>query len=316
MRPTSNRVLVLVATTLLACAETAPSTETSGPGSPSPDPVGNGGAAPSPSPSPSTSPSPAPPGETSGPPPSGEGSSTPPPGFVAGLVGVGYGGLRVTSRDGGKTWKGTAAATGGGDDENLLRAVAYASGLWLAVGWQATTSKDGLTWTPLAKINAAGGVTWNGAPTCGLVEGLTSDGTYFYAACAAYAQAHKAYRSQDGVTWTELGTIGELGGHPALARRGGTFYAYGDNGTSFRSTNGSAWSAVPGLTQATYCEGQWKSRAGCFDASWFGGFYFRSVWQSKVTRSPNGASFGLVHDDASNNTLYQPRAIAEGMVKL
>jgi hypothetical protein len=236
-------------------------------------------------------------------------------GTVAGLVAVGYGGLRLKSSDGGKTWTGTAAANGGGDDYELLRAVAYASGKWLAVGWKATTSLDGVTWTTPARINEPGGVTWTGAPSCGLVEGLTSDGTYFYASCADYGQADKSFRSADGVTWTELGTIGNLGGHPSLAYRGGMFYAYGDTGASFRSTDGATWSAAAGLVKASYCENQWKSLSACHDASWFGGFYFQSEWQSKVTRSPDGSAFVVVHDDPSNNSLYQPRAMAEGFVE-
>lgn len=270
-----------------------------------------------------TTPAPTAPGNTTAPPstatpappPASTGGTSTPPGMVAGHVAVGYGGLRLVTRDGGKTWSGIAASNGGGDDYDLLRAVAYANGTWLAVGWSATTSTDGVTWTPMRRINQAGGVTWSGAPSCGLVEGLTSDGTYFYAACAEYDQPHKAYRSTDGTTWTALGTIGNVGGHPALAHRGGIFYAYGDPGTSFRSADGVTWTVDPGLVRATFCENQWKSRAACHEASWFGGFYFQSEWQSKVTRSADGLAFVVVHDDASNNSLYAPRAMAEGFVK-
>lgn len=278
------------------------------------DPASSGGAAPSLSPP-----------EISGDVPPAHGPLTPdagadsgalpPPGTVPGLVAVGYGGLRLTSRDAGKTWAGQATASSGNDDFELLRAVAYASGKWLAVGWKATTSTDGVTWTTPARINEVGGVTWSGAPDCGLVEGLTSDGTHFYASCAPYGQADRSLRSSDGVTWTEVGTIGSLGGHPSLAYRGGMFYAHGDGGTSYHSADGATWTAAAGLTKPTFCEGQWKSLTACHDASWFGGFYFQSVWQSKVTRSSDGSTFTVVHDDASNNTLYQPRAIAEGFVK-
>ena len=240
------------------------------------------------------------------------GGPPPPPGRVRGLVGVGYGGLRITSRDGGRSWTSRlAAATGGLDDYNLLRAVAYANGMWLATGWCATTSTDGVTWTPLARINQPGGVAWNGASACNLVEGLTSDGEAFYATCGS---PHRVFRSTDGANWTQHGTIGEMGGHPAIAFRGGAFYAYGDLGTSFRSTDGTTWSTVPGLTRATFCEGTWKSRDACHGASWFDGAFFQSEWQSRVTRSTDGSKFEVVHDDPSNNTLYQPRAIAEGWV--
>jgi hypothetical protein len=228
---------------------------------------------------------------------------------------VGYGGLRITSRDGGKTWPvRTAAKNAGGDDYELLRAVAYANGLWLAVGWSATTSGDGVTWTPLARINQAGGVTWSGASSCGLVEGLASDGAAFYVVCAEYGQPDAVFRSTDAATFTRLGTIGPLGGHPALAHRNGTFYAYGDSGTSYRSADAITWVRDTALDRATFCDGQWRSKAACRDASWFGGFYFQSVWQSKVTRADGVGPFAVVHDDPSNNTLYQSRSMAEGLV--
>lgn len=231
---------------------------------------------------------------------------------MRGLVGVGYGGLRITSRDGGKSWTSSVAEDSGGlDDYNLLRAVAYANGMWLATGWGATTSTDGVSWTPLRRINQPGGVTWNGASICGLTEGLTSDGDAFYVACGA---SQKVFRSVDASNWTEIGAIGELGGHVALAYREGAFHAYGDNKTSYRSTDGVTWTVVPGVEQATFCEGTWKSRADCHGASWFQGAYFQSIWQSRVSRSVDGNSFLVVHDDPSNNTLYQPRAIAEGWV--
>jgi len=234
--------------------------------------------------------------------------------MVRGLVGVGYGGLRITSRDGGKTWTSRRAeANGGLDDYNLLRAIAYANGMWLATGWSATTSTDGVTWTPLRRINqgGAGGVTWSGASECGLTEGLTSDGKAFYAACGFPI---KAYRSTDGTSWSMVGTVGDLGGHPALAYRNGVFHAYGDNGTSYRSTDAVTWTVVPGLAKATFCEGAWKSLVACHDASWYEGGFLRGIWQSQVSRSTDGVTFTVVHDDPSNNSLYTGRAVGEGWV--
>ena len=253
--------------------------------------------------------------DSGAPPSTSQGDASPPPGppgQVRGLVGVGYGGLRITSRDGGKSWTSSVAeANGGLDDYDLLRAVAYANGKWLATGWSATTSTDGVSWTPLRRINQPGGITWNGASLCGLTEGLTSDGDAFYVACGS---AQKVFRSTDASDWVEIGAIGDLGGHVALAWREGTFYAYGDDKTSYRSSDGATWTMVPGIDQATFCEGTWKSRAACHDASWFAGAYFQGIWQSRVSRSTDGTTFVVVHDDPSNNTLYQPRAIAEGWV--
>lgn len=236
-----------------------------------------------------------------------------PLGQVRGLVGVGYGGLRITSRDGGQSWSSISERNGGGDDYDLLRAVAWANGTWLAVGWSATTSSDGVSWTPLARINEPGGATWEGAESCGLVEALSSDDSYFYVACAEYGEAHHTFRSADGIHWTDLGRLGEVGGHASLAYRDGTFFAYGDPKTSFRSSDAVTWT-VDALQEATYCDGAWKSLEACHDASWFHGAYFRSEWQSKVTRSTSGDDFVVVHDDPSNNSLYRPRALAAGWV--
>ena len=56
------------------------------------------------------------------------GASGDPPGYVAALIGVGYGGIRIVSRDGGNTWGDRGFAANGGDDDDLLRAVAYGKG--------------------------------------------------------------------------------------------------------------------------------------------------------------------------------------------
>lgn len=73
-------------------------------------------------------------------------------GTVPMIVAVGYGGLRVVSRDGGKTWTNRQVlAPQGGDDENLLRVVRWVDGQFVAVGWKVMTSPDGITWTERSK---------------------------------------------------------------------------------------------------------------------------------------------------------------------
>src|SRR5438034_72582 len=63
-----------------------------------------------------------------------------PAGWVPALIGVGYGGIRIVSRDGGKTWGERAyETTNGGDDAVLLRAVVYGKGIWVATGWKLWT---------------------------------------------------------------------------------------------------------------------------------------------------------------------------------
>src|SRR5436305_1416738 len=69
------------------------------------------------------------------------------------------------------------AETAGGDDLELLRAVVYGKGLWIATGWKLVTSTDGVHWTDHGKI-AAGPI-----PACNIVEGLAYKQGSFFAAC-------------------------------------------------------------------------------------------------------------------------------------
>jgi hypothetical protein len=79
--------------------------------------------------------------------------------FKPALVGYGYGALRIFSFDGGKTWPYKLLPyPGGGDDENLIRGMAYNEGTWLAAGWKIFISRDGAkTWSEIAEKNVPGG---------------------------------------------------------------------------------------------------------------------------------------------------------------
>jgi hypothetical protein len=73
---------------------------------------------------------------------------------VLGILGAGYGGLRIVSRDGGLSWGSRASiAANGGDDDNLIGAVAYGKGRWIATGWKLWSSDDGVTWTDHGKLH-------------------------------------------------------------------------------------------------------------------------------------------------------------------
>lgn len=230
-----------------------------------------------------------------------------PSGFVPALVGVGYGGIRVVSRDGGKTWGARASfAADGGDDENLLRAVVYGKGQWLATGWKLVTSEDGKAWTDHGRINDGKFL------PCNIVEGLAYRAGWFYAACPG--SPSRTYRSEDRLTWTEHGTIGDTEGHLYLTYRAGSFVAYGDSKVSYESSDGAEFSLIPSVLSATYCDQAWKSREDCHDAAWFEGAYLRGDWQGKISRSVDGQGWTTVYDDDQKNTLYQPRAIAPGYV--
>jgi hypothetical protein len=232
------------------------------------------------------------------------GASGDPPGFVPALIGVGYGGIRIVSRDGGKTWGDRAyETTNGGDDDVLLRAVAYGKGIWVATGWKLWTSTDGVKWTDHGKLQDGP------VKSCAIIEGLAFKDDSFYGVCDG-----KVFRSSDALTWTKISTIANTGSHVFLAYRGGKFVAYGDTKTSYQSDDAITWTTMAGIEQATWCDNTWKSETDCKDSSWFDGTYLRADWQGKISRSTNGTSFSTVYNDDQKNTLYQSRAIAAGFV--
>ena len=232
-----------------------------------------------------------------------------PAGWVPALIGVGYGGIRIVSRDGGKTWGDRAYETReGGDDDVLLRAVAYGKGIWVATGWKLWTSTNGTTWTDHGMLKDGP------ISACSIVEGLAFKDGYFFAVCTPWNSPSAVYRSTDGVAWSKYASIGDTGGHLYLSYRGGKFVAYGDNKTSFQSADALTWTVMSGIEEATFCEDTWKSQVDCKDSSWFDGAYLRSDWQGKISRSTNGTTFTTAYNDDQKNTLYRSRAIAAGFV--
>ena len=232
------------------------------------------------------------------------GTTGDPAGYVPALIGVGYGGIRILSRDGGKTWGDRSyETTSGGDDDVLLRAVVYGKGIWVATGWKLWTSTDGVHWTDHGKLKDGP------VKSCAIIEGLAYKDPYFYGVCDG-----KVFRSSDGLAWTNHSTIPSTGSHVYLIYRGGKFVAYGDTKTSYQSDDALTWTTMSGIEQATYCENTWKSETDCKDSSWYDGAYLRADWQGKIARSTNGTSFSTVYNDDQKNTLYQSRAIAAGFV--
>jgi hypothetical protein len=236
-----------------------------------------------------------------------EGTST----MVPGIIGVGYGGIRVVTRDLGQTWYHRASfAVDGVDDENLLRAVTYGKGMWLATGWKLVTSTDGgVTWIDHGLINKL-----PNRPPCNIIEGLAFKGDTFYGACPQGNNVGTVFQSSDGLAWTKLSEIGNTGGHLYMAYRGNKFYAYGDTKTSFVSDDAIAWTTLAGVDQAGYCNDAIKSRADCGDTSWFSGVFFEPQWKAKILRSTDGTKYQQVYLDDQQNSIYQGRAFAEGMV--
>ncbi|HKQ67696.1 MAG TPA: hypothetical protein VJT73_00080 [Polyangiaceae bacterium] len=234
-----------------------------------------------------------------------------PPGQQKAIIGVGYGGIRLVSTDQGATWHHRASfAADGGDDENLLRAVVYGRGLWIATGWKLVTSTDGREWIDRGMLTNLP----EPRPACNIIEGLAFKDGVFYAACTLYTGQGTVYRSNDGLGWTKLSEIGSTGGHLFLTYRGGQFVAHGDSKASFQSTDATTWLPL-GVEQATYCDAQWKPQSVCGDASWFeGGISLKPEWKGKIMRSVDGAKAVQVYLDDQGNTIYRGRAFAEGYV--
>jgi hypothetical protein len=240
--------------------------------------------------------------------------------YVTGLVTVGYGGLRVVSRDRGQSWGDASHFTdAGGDDTELLRGVAWGNGLWISVGWKFVTSNDGVHWTDHGLLSAHNG---QDLPSQ-LIESLTFANGAFYVPCTPYNSPTQIYRSSDGVHWVlntdatgDGGVVALLGGHEAIDFHAGTFTIYGDNGTTYQSTDAISWSVLPGLTQGVFCDGGYVSSMQCGGgAKWIEGGYLSGQWENKILRSTDGASFNQVYADPWNDGLARPgTSIAEGLV--
>jgi hypothetical protein len=232
--------------------------------------------------------------------------------FVPGIIGVGYGGIRIVTRDLGETWSNRASfAVDGVDDENLLRAVVYGKGLWIAAGWKLVISSDGgVTWTDHGMISKLAAP----RPPCNIIEGLAFKDDTFYGACPQGANIGTVFKSTDGLAWTKAGEIGNTGGHLYMNYRGNKFYAYGDTKTSFVSDDAVTWTQLAGVDQAGYCNDAIKSRAECGDTSWFQGVFLQPQWKAKILRSTDGTKYQQTYLDDQQNSLYQGRAFAEGLV--
>ena len=122
----------------------------------------------------------------------------------------------------------------------------------------------------------------------------------------------RVFRSTDGLRWAEYATIGDTNQHLFLDYRDGLFVAYGDTNTSFVSEDALNWEVLPGIDQATYCEGEFKSAQDCHNDSWFAGAYYRAEWGGIIKRSTDGSRYVEVYVDDSGNNLYRSRAISQG----
>ena len=137
------------------------------------------------------------------------------------FVVVGAGGKTFYSTDDGRTWD---EGNGTGNDE--MRAITFANGMFVAVGYAIYSSTDGKTWTK--RRNADSAVKY--AVTYG-------DGKF-----VAVASDGKTYYSTDGKTWligNGCGSVDLRG----VAYGNGMFVAVGIGGCLFYSFDGISWIA-------------------------------------------------------------------------
>lgn len=224
---------------------------------------------------------------------------------VVGIIGVGYGGLRVVSRDLGQTWTNEVHWTeSGGDDFELLRTIAYGNGRWVSGGWQMTTSEDGVNWTDRGASEDV-----ISAVNCQITDGLAFGNGIFLAACGSSLAS-----STDGLEWTEVGDTPDVGGHPYLFFDPATslFGCSGDDGASFVSTDGTSWQSVAYDT-VHLCASGLTSRGDC-PSFFHAGTYLTAEWGGKIKRSTDGERWDTVYSDQFDNNLFTEYAFAVGRV--
>ena len=145
------------------------------------------------------------------------------------FVAVGYGGMRVRSIDDGNTWNDfVQIADDGGDDQDLLRGVAWGNGTFVAVGWKIFSSPDGMSWTE--QDNPTG--QWFAAVDWGNDVFVAVGGGGY---CG---------RSADGLTWEECTDATDDGGFThvrSLFFHDGLFWTADQSGVLRSSPDGDVW---------------------------------------------------------------------------
>jgi hypothetical protein len=203
-------------------------------------------------------------------------------GTIPTFVAVGYGGVRVRSLDLGKTWIDSQRLGGGGDDNYLLRTVAFGQGLFVALGWQLHTSPDGKSWT--MRMKDAG--QWMGGARFG-------DGRFV----AAGGYGESTY-STDGLTWpqggarlTDAARSVAFGNHLWVARADSNHWWQTSDGTSWMDLGGAHTDDV------VFCGNQFVDAMTCTSPVGrdggrvaFGADVWVGIRDGKIERSEDGGS--------------------------
>lgn len=203
------------------------------------------------------------------------------------FVAVGYAGRRIRSTDLGLTWTDDQSLGGGGDDTNLLRAVAFGDGMFVAVGWKIFSSPDGRlqNWTE----RTMEGQQWLGG---------IAHGNHRFVATGGYGTS--AW-SSDGLIWQAGGSL-DTEASRSLAFGANSFVSATDDGHWWSSVDARSWlllSADHTSSQIAYCSNEFRDAAECL-----GAFTSRTtasgegvtvrVRNGQLERSSNGTAFTTV----------------------
>jgi hypothetical protein len=210
------------------------------------------------------------------------------------FVAVGYSGVRMLSRDGGKTWGDIKMSGGSGDDGNLLRAVSFGDGMFVAAGWKIWTSTDGANWTERA--NPAN--QWMGGLEFGngIFVGAGGNGTSIY--------------SMDGTQWM-AGNDRNSEAARTVAFGNGMFVAATDARKWWSTTDGKAWTVMAenkATNQVMWCKDKFAVTQDCTEASArsnghtaYGDGVWISASGSKIERSEDdGKTWTSVKDTSGS----------------
>ncbi len=224
---------------------------------------------------------------------------------VPGIIAVGYGGLRVVSRDLGETWEDEIHwSENGGDDRDLLRTIAHGNGIWVSGGWRITTSLDGVHWTD--RGDAADVIE---AVNCQITDGLAFGAGQFLIACGS-----RLASSADGLTWQGVGDTPDVGKHPYLVFDPETqqFACSGDDGVSFVSSDGAAWTEIA-IESVHLCAGGLTPEQQC-PSFYYDGIFLSTEWGGWIRRSEDASEWITSYADQFGNNLFTRYAFAAGPV--
>jgi hypothetical protein len=209
------------------------------------------------------------------------------------FVAVGYSGVRMVSRDLGKTWANLVVSDTAGknaDDEHLLRCVRFGSGgVLVAAGWKIWSSTDAINWTE--RTNPAG--QWMG--------GMQFANNLFVAAGGSGTSVY----SSNGTSWMKGA---DRAGEPArtVAYGNNMFVAATDSNNWWSTTTGATWTKLSGGhngSKVVWCKDKFTDASACTEPlarnegrTVLGEGVYISAKGDWIERSENGTTWVNIKD--------------------